>query len=54
MVNKELPKEKTTERSKRKGNVTIQKNEKSKKKHCTSKVMCNKFSVVGWISIGFE
>ena len=49
MVNKELSKEKTTESRKRKGNETIQKNEKSKKKRCTSKVMCSKVGVVGWI-----
>ena len=55
MVNKQTTTQgETTESRKHKENVTTQKNEKSKKKYCTSKVMFNKVGVVGWVSIGFE
>ena len=54
MVNKQTTTQgETTESRKHKGNVTIQKNEKSKKKYCTSNVLCNKVGVVGWVSIAW-
>ena len=55
MVNKQRATQvETAESRKRKGNVTTQKKENSKKKRYTSKVVCNKAGVVGWVSIGFE
>ena len=52
MVNKQRATQgETAESRKPKGNVTTQKNEKSKKKRCTSKVMCNEVDGCSWLGL---